>query len=69
MKPIYRELLVVVVCLTLGYAISRFALTNIRGSEYNKGSYNCELAEISPDFPKEVKQKCRELRNESSVSK
>lgn len=24
--------------------------------------YNCELAEISPDFPAEVKQKCRELR-------
>jgi hypothetical protein len=27
--------------------------------------YNCDLAEISPDFPKEVKQKCRELRNEN----
>lgn len=24
--------------------------------------YNCELAEISPDFPAEVKQKCRELK-------
>jgi len=27
--------------------------------------YNCDLAEISPDFPKEVKQKCRELKNEN----
>ena len=24
--------------------------------------YNCDLAEISPDFPAEVKQKCRELK-------
>ena len=24
--------------------------------------YNCELAEISPDFPAQVKQKCRELK-------
>ena len=24
--------------------------------------YNCELAEISPDFPLAVKQQCRELR-------
>lgn len=24
--------------------------------------YNCELAEISPDFPIEVKQECRKLR-------
>ena len=24
--------------------------------------YNCELAEISPDFPVKVKQECRELR-------
>ena len=37
--------------------ISAFNKTQVR--------YNCELAEISPDFPKEVKQKCRELRNEN----
>lgn len=28
--------------------------------------YNCDLAEFHPDYPKEVKQKCRELRNENS---
>ena len=27
--------------------------------------YNCEIAEISPDFPIEARQKCRELRNEN----
>jgi|688.fasta_scaffold05609_28 hypothetical protein len=25
--------------------------------------YNCELAEISPDFPIEVKNECRKLRS------
>ncbi len=24
--------------------------------------YNCEIAEISPDFPAQAKQECRELR-------
>lgn len=24
--------------------------------------YNCELAEISPDFPPQVKEQCRELK-------
>lgn len=27
--------------------------------------YNCDLAEFHPDYPKEVKQKCRELKNEN----
>lgn len=27
--------------------------------------YNCDLVEISPDFPLEVKKKCRELRHEN----
>ena len=31
--------------------------------------YNCDLAEFHPDYPKEVKQKCRELRYENSTSK
>ena len=67
--PVVREILIVIVCLILGYGISRFILTNIRGSEYNTRTYNCDLAEISPDFPVEVKQKCRELRNENRTGK
>ncbi len=31
--------------------------------------YNCDIAEFHPDYPKEVKQKCRELLNENSTSK
>ena len=26
--------------------------------------YNCELAEISPDFPAEVREQCRKLRGQ-----
>jgi hypothetical protein len=31
--------------------------------------YNCDIAEFHPDYPKEVKQKCRELLNENRTSK
>ena len=31
--------------------------------------YNCDIAEFQPDYPKEVKQKCRELLNENRTSK
>jgi hypothetical protein len=35
----------------------------IRSHEDHGRVYNCELAEISPDFPPEVKQECRRLRS------
>lgn len=31
----------------------------------HEATYNCELAEISPDIPLEVKEKCRQLRKET----
>ena len=49
---------VVVFCLTFVYAQNEVA-----GNK--QIAYNCELAEFHPDFPKEVKQKCRELKNEN----
>jgi hypothetical protein len=33
-------------------------------SEGDVVAYNCTLAEISPDIPIEVKQKCRQLRKQ-----
>lgn len=27
--------------------------------------YNCDMAEFHPDYPPEVKKKCREIRNEN----
>lgn len=34
MKQIFREIFIVIVCLILGYAISKYILTNIRGSDH-----------------------------------
>jgi len=31
--------------------------------------YNCSLAEISPDFPVEVKEHCRTLRAKNNLNK
>lgn len=30
--------------------------------------YNCELAEISPDFPPEARNECRKLRSVKPIS-
>lgn len=63
---VVREILIILVCIILGYFISQYFLTEIRGKVYN-----CELAEISPDIPIKVKEECRRLRskNENSTSK
>lgn len=52
-----RQFLIVVICSAIGFASSIFFLP--RKSEVR---YNCELAEISPDFPVEVRKQCRELK-------
>ncbi len=46
-------------------------IVNACNKIYNnpKVVYNCDIAEFHPDYPKEVKQKCRELLNENSTSK
>lgn len=46
-------------------AIVLFTTTYIF-SEHTKGQvYNCSVAEISPDYPLEVKEQCRKLRAEN----
>ena len=49
----------VILAITLAGSGFYFAAKLPRNTELR---YNCELAEISPDFPVAVKQKCRELR-------
>ena len=56
MKSIHRELLIVFVCLALGYTISFYLLPR-----HGERAYNCSIAEISPDYPIEVKEQCRKL--------
>jgi hypothetical protein len=52
-----RQVIIVIVGLSLGFSLSYFILPR-------KGEvvYNCSLAEISPDFPIEVREGCRKLR-------
>jgi hypothetical protein len=54
MKLIPRELLIVLICLSLGFCLSYFILPR-----HGERVYNCELAEISPDIPAQVKEECR----------
>lgn len=50
------------VVIVLVFGISGFCLTYFGLPKKSEVRYNCDIAEISPDFPIEVKQRCRELR-------
>lgn len=52
-----RSVAIAMICGLIGFGLSYTFLP--KKSEVR---YNCELAEISPDFPVEVKQRCRELK-------
>ena len=56
-----RQIGIVLIFGLIGFLFSYYALP--RKSEV---VYNCDLAEISPDFPIEVKKQCRKIRNENS---
>lgn len=43
-------------------ALLWFTALYARLTEKSEVRYNCELAEISPDFPAKVRKQCRELR-------
>lgn len=65
-NKVKREVIIIIVSLVFGYFIAQILLTKTRGVYYN-----CDLVEINPDFPIEVKEECRKLRttNENSTSK
>lgn len=54
-----RSVAIAVVCGLAGFCLSYFLLP--KKSEVR---YNCELAEISPDFPAQVREQCRKLRGQ-----
>lgn len=59
-----RSLVIIVIGLTSGFCLSYFTLPH-------KGEgrvYDCSIAEISPDFPIEVKQECRRVRSEKIIN-
>ena len=53
---------ILVLALTIVYA-------NIFVDNKRVVRYNCDMAEFHPDYPPEVKNKCREIRNENRTSK
>jgi hypothetical protein len=59
MKPAHRELLIVVVCLVLGFCISKIVLHYAPPS--GTKIINCSIAEISPDLTTEMREACRKL--------
>ena len=56
-------IVLIFLCLLSLYGLLQTPRTNITVQ------YDCQLAEISPDYPQEVKQKCRELVNEHILSR
>ncbi len=58
MKPSHRELLIVIVCLVLGFFISRIVLHYV--PSHGTRIINCSIAEISPDFTPEMRKACRD---------
>lgn len=54
----------IVVCIGLLILLLILSWTSMLMSALPRGvTYNCELAEISPDYPTKVKDRCRELRS------
>ena len=59
MKWIHRDLIIISIFLPIGVAITYFSLP-----KHSEVVYNCSIAEISPDYPVQVKEQCRKLRLE-----
>ena len=55
-----KDITVAVVLFALAVSIMMFSDVG----KYQVRVYNCELSEISPDYPIEVKDECRKLRLE-----
>jgi len=51
-----RQALIILIFLPLGFCLTYFTLP-----KHGEIVYNCSIAEISPDFPVEVKEQCRKL--------
>lgn len=57
-----RAFVFFILCLALGVLIG-FLITEF-GPRHGTVVYDCSIAEISPDFPIEVKNQCRALRSQ-----
>ncbi len=53
---------VVGTCVLVGLTVALLVLAVKIGSTVQEQIYDCSIAEFHPDYPKEVKEKCRDLR-------
>lgn len=60
MRKVVDVLLYVIIPIVVVIGVAVFIQRQKSWLERREVTYNCALAEISPDFPAEVKQKCRE---------
>lgn len=44
------------------------AILIVYGGDHKEVVYDCRLAEISPDFPPEVRNECRKLRSVKRIT-
>jgi hypothetical protein len=63
MKSTIRQALLFFVATTLFWIVVLFSIPWEETEHY----YNCDLAEISPDFPPKAREQCRELRREQWI--
>jgi hypothetical protein len=58
------ESIIVIVCVIILAVTVVYANHEVDNNRVIR--YNCDIAEFHPDYPKEVKQQCRKIRNENS---
>ena len=63
MKYFHRELLVAGLIIAIGCPLA-FSIIYYTLPKHEERVYNCSIAEISPDYPVQVKEGCRKLRME-----
>lgn len=58
---------VVGTCVLIGLTVALVILAVNIASEVREHVYDCSVAEFHPDYPKEVKEKCRDIRRKAVI--
>ena len=64
MKPSLSNFLTIVGVFVILLLSAYVALNIVTGGKY----YNCDISEISPDYPIKVKEQCRNLRKNNTYA-
>lgn len=58
-NTVKREIVIAIGCMAFGFCLTYFTLP-----QHGVKVYDCSIAEISPDYPIDVKNECRKQRLE-----